>query len=93
MSASKTLNAVRGNFRRSFFLVFQYLKGNVLPTCRQKMPIATQCRQRSATVMGFARHHVRHSSGTAIAAGYTATDASKQHCETHVDDPDSPIAN
>jgi hypothetical protein len=88
------LNAATEKLRRCFFVIFQYLTWNLLPTSRQKLPIAQQA---SAMIGTISRHHRRIHSGRRHAAGNAAatlTDTDRDAaCAGRAGDPLSPIAN
>jgi hypothetical protein len=50
------LNDAARKFRRCFFVIFQYLRWNLLPSSRQKLPITPMQRRGSTTVGAIARH-------------------------------------
>jgi hypothetical protein len=52
----QSLNDAAEKFRRCFFVIFQYLRWNLLPSSRQKLPVAPMQRRGSATVGAIVRH-------------------------------------
>jgi hypothetical protein len=93
----QALNAEGEESWRCFYVIFQCLTWHLLPTRRQKLPIAQRPQQDSATIGAIARHHRalirdRERQWGNTTATRTYIDRGTSHAG-YADDPFSAIAN